>query len=757
MIRKSLAVSMLVVSAVIPVPGASAAPPADLAALFPPDTLVYVARGGSDQTEAAFKSSAFGKTWNDPQVARFVDQAGAAIDKLIVKELRSKRDRATYSAARRVAATMFRRPAALAITEFQTEARKPPVIGAALVCQVGADSASFMTDVQTLLTGLGIARKEKDAAPEGGMRPLGLPVPGGAAFGVIDGHFILAVGQDTVDGIRQRLSGGGESLASAATLTLPRRKIGGDASTRVMTFYLNAPRVFERLLALTPAIAEGTADAEQMSETVGEVLKQLGADQMKSIVWEMHYRDGGCLGATYTYTGGKARGLFAPGGPALRDADLAVLPRGATWATIWRADFAGLYRAALAVLERIDADAHRSLGEAVADLEQELGLKLESDIFVPMGDSLTVFDAPENGGIWFTGTTFAFRSADPGRLATSLRRLSEKLAELAGTKKTRVQSIRHGEYEIDYVNVVGVPMPVAPSWTVAGERVFVAFYPQVLMATIDRLSGGKPAVESVLAHPDYQRAMKTIGPVGTSFGFVDTRGGVEALYPLLQTGGQLLSALGQGEGLPLDPATVPSRRALTQHLFADVSTSRADEDGVLRLSFGPLPVAAPSLSMGGASSLALSTSILLPSLSRARELSKRTVCMSNLRGISSACYIYAQDHDKFPPDFQALIDANYVTAKQFVCPSSGAEPGDLSACYTYIPGQSPSSNPTNVLIYENLENHRGEGAAVLFVDAHVEFLKPDALERAIAETKERLAKTRSKPPRDDKSKSEKDD
>ncbi|MEK6643218.1 MAG: prepilin-type N-terminal cleavage/methylation domain-containing protein [Planctomycetota bacterium] len=49
--------------------------------------------------------------------------------------------------------------------------------------------------------------------------------------------------------------------------------------------------------------------------------------------------------------------------------------------------------------------------------------------------------------------------------------------------------------------------------------------------------------------------------------------------------------------------------------------------------------------------IALLISILLPALSRARELSKRTVCSSNLRGIGQAFYIYAQDGDIFPAQY----------------------------------------------------------------------------------------------------------
>ena len=53
--------------------------------------------------------------------------------------------------------------------------------------------------------------------------------------------------------------------------------------------------------------------------------------------------------------------------------------------------------------------------------------------------------------------------------------------------------------------------------------------------------------------------------------------------------------------------------------------------------------------------IALLISILLPSLSRARELSKRLVCGSNIKGIGTSCKIYANDNlEKWPvPPFRA--------------------------------------------------------------------------------------------------------
>ncbi|MFQ5501360.1 MAG: type II secretion system protein, partial [Phycisphaerae bacterium] len=113
--------------------------------------------------------------------------------------------------------------------------------------------------------------------------------------------------------------------------------------------------------------------------------------------------------------------------------------------------------------------------------------------------------------------------------------------------------------------------------------------------------------------------------------------------------------------------------------------------------------------------IALLISILLPSLSRARELSKRTVCSANLRGIGQAMYIYAQDDPQVFPsvaqvrqqndglmrifggtpigtdnpmhqdriaepsttgapsptvDMWMVVRANNTTPKQFICPST---------------------------------------------------------------------------------------
>jgi prepilin-type N-terminal cleavage/methylation domain-containing protein len=62
--------------------------------------------------------------------------------------------------------------------------------------------------------------------------------------------------------------------------------------------------------------------------------------------------------------------------------------------------------------------------------------------------------------------------------------------------------------------------------------------------------------------------------------------------------------------------------------------------------------------------IALLISILLPSLSRARELSKRVVCRANLRGIGQSCKIYANENEEawpVPAFDETLTGTDYST------------------------------------------------------------------------------------------------
>jgi prepilin-type processing-associated H-X9-DG protein len=138
--------------------------------------------------------------------------------------------------------------------------------------------------------------------------------------------------------------------------------------------------------------------------------------------------------------------------------------------------------------------------------------------------------------------------------------------------------------------------------------------------------------------------------------------------------------------------------------------------------------------------------ILLPSLSRARELSKQLVCGANMKGIGTSMLIYANDYDGQVPTFEELVDSGDVLAEQFLCPSSDAVVGDLHACYELIPdARILPGRPDVVWMFERLDNHQ-EGSNILFTDGHVEFIDgPEEVEELIAETRRLIAEAKAGP------------
>jgi len=163
-----------------------------------------------------------------------------------------------------------------------------------------------------------------------------------------------------------------------------------------------------------------------------------------------------------------------------------------------------------------------------------------------------------------------------------------------------------------------------------------------------------------------------------------------------------------------------------------VGTTSKDADGIIYIGAGEggtIPAVVGAAAIG--------TSIMLPSLAKARQTAKSAVSASNLRGIGVACMIYANDHDgQFPDSFDALLDSGMITEKMLQSPSDYPDPG---VSYIYIAGQNESGDPRNVVAYERLYDGL-EATNVLFADTHVEQMSIEQFKQALRSTYTRLGR-----------------
>ena len=119
-----------------------------------------------------------------------------------------------------------------------------------------------------------------------------------------------------------------------------------------------------------------------------------------------------------------------------------------------------------------------------------------------------------------------------------------------------------------------------------------------------------------------------------------------------------------------------------------------------------------------------------PFIARSKERVRRTYCMGCLSSLGKASVMYAMDHDgQFPSTWHDLAQEYANAPKLFDCLSNLNPPGEIAAVdewsdFSLVPGLTTNDPPDTVLAFEPLENHRGRGANVLFLNTQVRWVTP---------------------------------
>ncbi len=689
---------------------------------LPMDSILYVEFAGTEQTLEGRLTTPFGRLMNDPGMKAFNASVWEAITNVIAKEAGKSGDAEVAAATKNVIAHLWTKGFALSLGNLEMS-QQGPDFSFAIVAPSGSKADGFVDGVHRML-------QQPDVPPSSPVEvdghqlmrfalPAPMPIP--AHYGVVDGKFIFTIGNTAPAKIIAAMSGKSPNLAANESMNAAFKTIGIEQGYVNGVFHLD----IQAALAQSKAIFEamGQPDFPPMARMV---IDGLGFGSCQSVTAASHFDNGGYKSSMFVKTDNERQGIFklANQKPLTED-DLKWIPKNVNFAYAFNYDHLKAYDDMITVLNSIPM-AGMYAQQGIQKIEQHLGLSIRNDILTVLDDNVIYFDSPNAGGSWFTGITACLEVKDPAKMQALIERATK--AAIAFFEKEarkpityRIRTSDFDEYKLNYLEVSGVPLPLAISWCFHENRMVVGLMPHTVRYAMDRATGKKAFDTSILANEDFRRGRKQFPKDVVAINYIDTNRGLSDMYRFASLGALAFGNFAPAADVDLDFARFPTHDTFVAGAFGNMSATWIDESGLHYSGHGPWPIPFGPTSHVNAAGALMSVSILLPSLSRARVLSKRLVSATQLKDIGAGCAIYAHENGgKFPPDIQTLVANGYIAESILYHPDS-----DRTTCsYTYIHGHSKDSHPRWVLGYEKFVGQTDEGANVLFADMHVEFVKP---------------------------------
>lgn len=546
------------------------------------------------------------------------------------------------------------------------------------------------------------------------------------------GHLLAA---SSAEQAKKAIRVGVENAALTPDLTKNLERVRAKVSREP-----SSPWYFEAYLDVASILANVRAllaRGNQLPPNFDQILTSLGLDGLRSLAVICDESDGTSATRTLIETDGSGKGILRLWDQRpLERADLELLPPNASFCTAFNLDLGRLWTETRRVIEILDENAAMQLDGMINISAAMLGFNLVEQVLPALGDTWIIYDAPQNGGWYVTGWVLIVESAQPdvlGNAATRTLQLIQPLLMQAGYELATGRTEYEG-HPIHYLTIPGLPIPVAPAAAQIGDRVICGLSPQVVKQALHQ-ADARLRKGCILDHPEVRRLAGDPVAKVQQFSFIDIKSSAAQGYPLMhliRTAAMTLIAGETGVGAL---GELPTLAEVVDRAPCYVATGATRGGDVLYVEKGGLFVPDAMFGSMNLAAVALTLSILLPSLSRAREIAKRAVSASNLRGIGQGCQIYAHDHDgKFPPDFEAMIQSGLIVSDSLLSPRDGL-PG---VSYVYIEGQTAGCNARNILAYERVTGY--EGTNVLFVDGRVEWMSLPEFEDALRNTYERLGR-----------------
>jgi prepilin-type processing-associated H-X9-DG protein len=703
---------------VLQLPIAAGSPVEELAKRAPDNTIAFMATSGGDALKGDFNRSILGQLWNDPNTQTFAatlwTQGRAALARQ--GDANAPKD---VNMVLEYASLVGRRPVLIGAAQAQVK-EGPPACFFAIID--AGDSKTQLTDAVTRLesrAGKGMFVDVERASLK--MRALkdddGVPL----YWGWVGNYFVIAANDAQDVAIKYVIK------PRASTPDYFKKVPGTDDAMMLRCDFQKIGQI------VGPFIAE-ESDGDIDPNNIRKALTQLGLDKIGGLTARMGFAGQEMISEDFLEVPEPRTGLLA----AFKPVDLGLMgfvDANAVEASVVNCDLAAAYDTVLGTVKAVSQEeTYAEIQKALTGLQSEIKLDIRKDLLGSMAGPVVFYSLPAGKMI----------EAPMGGFA-----VVAKLKDAARFEKTMVSLGRYvsgkseGAFLVSDQNDAGrvthiwsIPtlalLQMMPTWSVVGDNFVLGSSSALHQKECRYVAPNAQRPASLLDRDSYKKIAARLPKNLVSFAYVDSQAQFSATMTGIQQLWPLATMMAAKEGVML-PFMLPNLDRVVRKMQPGCQYCYFDADGLHERYEGE----GVEASLGAVAGGAIVAGVALPALARTRDQARRISSMSNLKQIGMALMMSADANQSRMP--QSLDDLKQygVDSKRL---SSPLKPKNFDGpSYIYISGQTTSTPPTSILVYEN-PGFREDGVNVLYLDCHVQSVRPEQFRKELAETCKRLGK-----------------
>jgi prepilin-type processing-associated H-X9-DG protein len=688
-----------------------------LTTVVPDDVLGFMATSGGDELKPAFEKTILNQIWKDPGVQNFYQAIRKELMTKIQQESNDPNEKMAVDTVLNFAGLIKNRPFIVGMAQKQAK-EGPPFYGFAIL-----DAGNRKAEIAAALTKLEAIAGEGDIADvKIGSATLHGPkdnddFPG--YWGWIGNYLVFAIHDD--EGLAIKYLQG-----SAMSRPMPNYLQKVPANNDALAVYINP----EKALQLVGNIATMEGGEKEFAK-VKAVINELGIDKIKTITSRIGFEGSNLVVNELVEMPEPRTGIFAN----IKTIDMKMfdmVDARAMSAAAFNCDIAGIYDTVMNAIKAAAGEDFAEVQQGIAELERQLQFKIRDGLLASLNGQTVFYVLP--GGVMAQSPQGGFVVIAGLKDAKLWEQTLAALGKFAAEKSNGMVQIS-SQMQNDKTIHTWAVMPLAmaqimPCWVISGDKVVIASNPAMCNLAIEQMGPGKNSIRSTAgfknATVNLPENLLSVQYNDSKVQFNQTMMSVQQFWPMLT-----MAATNAGLKLPF---MLPSLTHIAEKMEPSIQCSWYDAQGLRSHYRG----AGVEQSIGAVAGAAVGLGVMMPALARTRQQAYRMVSATNLKGIGKAMLIYANDYDdEFPPNLEILVEKCELPAQ--VLESKRKPKGFTGPSYIYITGQNVSMQPGNITVYEN-PAYCTDGINVLFLDCHVQWMKPEDFMKELKETYQRLGR-----------------